>query len=73
LKWAGPVSELGPAPVYRPSTGGWGMGGRYPYNALRIDWFLSSLFGNREDVVEAELSLVEVSVFTQSCFDSISG
>ena len=40
------------------------MGGRYPYNARRIDWFLGLLFGNREDVVEAELSLVEVSVFT---------
>ena len=49
------------------------MGGRYPYNAQRIDWFLGSLFENREDVVEVELSLVEVSVFTQSCFDSIYG
>jgi hypothetical protein len=30
------------------------MGGRYPYNARRIDWFLGSLFENRGDVVEAD-------------------
>jgi len=41
------------------------MGGpAIPHNARRIDWFLGWLFENREDVVEAELSLAEYSVFT---------
>jgi hypothetical protein len=61
----GPVSKLGPAPVYRPMHGE-GRNGRpaTPHNAWRIDWFLGSLFKNRGDVVEAELSLAEYSVFT---------
>jgi hypothetical protein len=36
-------------------------------------WFLGSLFENRRDVVEAELSLVEYRCLQQSCFDSIYG
>jgi len=44
-----------------------------PHNAWRIDWFLASLFENREDVVEAEPSLVEYRCLQQSCFDSIYG
>jgi len=41
----GPVSELGPAPVYRAMHGEGLMGGpAIPHNARRIDWFLGSLF-----------------------------
>ena len=83
LSWDRPLKKgegvdrlRGTLPVYalsnRPSTGCVGNGRpAIRHNARRIDWFLGSLFENRGDVVEADLSVAKYRCLQQSCSDSI--